>query len=64
MGISQAKALKVEHLVELQNLESCGVLVDDEYKMEKEHIMNQLQQLKSISNPDCLSSVTLYVKIV
>ena len=44
-------------MVELQNLESSGVLVDDEDKMEKEHIVNQLWQLKS-------NRVSLYVKIV
>ena len=46
-----------KQLVELQNLDSSGVVFDDEDKMEKEHIVNQLWQLKS-------NRVSLYVKIV
>ena len=52
MGTSPAKVIEsrsklYKQLSELQNLESSGVLTDEEYKSEKESIMNLLQQLKT-----------------
>ena len=52
MGTSPAKVIEsrsklYKQLGELQNLESSGVLTDEEYKSEKESIMNLLQQLKT-----------------
>ena len=52
MGTSPAKVIEsrsklYKQLSELQNLESSGVLTDEEYKSEKESIMNLLRQLKT-----------------
>ena len=45
--VIESRSKLYKQLIELQNLESSGVLTDEEYRTEKESIMNLLRQLKT-----------------